>query len=238
MQTFAQIKKRAVKRKGGEKVLADLVGKAPDERQLAKMADDRILAEMTRRIFCSGFSWRVVNQKWPGFETAFHGFDPRFLAFQPDEYWDELTSDTRIVRHGAKIMSVRHNAAVVLDLAKEHKSAGGFLANWPSDDLVGLLRWMGKVPKRLGGNTGQYFLRFIGKDSFLLTRDVVACLKDAGLEIADEPRSKRDLEKIQKQFNTWHTDNGMAYAQLSKICGLSVGENHSASELLARQRGA
>ncbi len=238
MQTFAQIKKRAVKRKGGEKVLADLVGKAPDERQLAKMADDRILAEMTRRIFCSGFSWRVVNQKWPGFETAFHGFDPRFLAFQPDEYWDELTSDTRIVRHGAKIMSVRHNAIVVLDSAKEHKSAGRFLADWPGDDLVGLFRWLSKVPKRLGGNTGQYFLRFIGKDSFLLTRDVVACLKDAGLEIADEPRSKRDLEKIQKQFNTWHTDNGMAYAQLSKICGLSVGENHSASELLARQRGA
>jgi hypothetical protein len=37
----------------------------------------------------------------------------------------------------------------------------------------------------------------------LAPKDVVACLRDAGLDIAEAPTSERDLFKIQGQFNAW-----------------------------------
>ena len=55
--------------------------------------------------------------------------------------------------------------------------------------------------KVIGAPSGQMLLRFLGHDAFVATKDVAACLRDAGLEIAAAPTSKRDLAKIQEQFN-------------------------------------
>ncbi|NKF33638.1 3-methyladenine DNA glycosylase, partial [Pseudomonas sp. BGM005] len=88
-------------------------------------------------------------------------------------YWHELTLDERIIRNGAKIMSVRANAAFFRELAREHGSAGAFLADWPREDQIGLLDLLSKRGSRLGGMTGQYFLRGIGRDSFVATMDVL-----------------------------------------------------------------
>jgi 3-methyladenine DNA glycosylase Tag len=125
---FAAIRARAEARKGGRKALLAALPPAPDPAGLRAMPDDRVLAEMTKRVFCAGFVWQVIEAKWDGFEAAFSGFDPAFLAFAADEHWDRLTTDPRIVRNGAKIMAVRANARLVRDLATEHGSAGRFLA--------------------------------------------------------------------------------------------------------------
>ena len=66
----------------------------------------------------------------------------------------------------------------------------------------------------------------MGKDSFILSRDVVTTLRGAGLEIAEKPTSKRDLIKVQEAFNTWHKETGLPYSHLSCIAGFSVGENY------------
>ena len=58
------------------------------------------------------------------------------------------------------------------------------------------------VAARLGGNTGQMLLRFLGYDAFVTSKDVVACLRDAGLDIAETPTSKRDLAKIFRSSST------------------------------------
>jgi hypothetical protein len=87
---------------------------------------------------------------------------------------------------------------------------------------------------RLGGRTGQYFLRFIGKDSFITSTDVVACLRDAGLDISQEPTSKRDLAKIQAQFNAWAEETRLPLTHLSRICAMSVGQNYDAKMLRSR----
>jgi len=141
--------------------------------------------------------------------------------------------DTRIVRNGAKIMAVRANASFVRDIAREHGSFGKFLANWPSSDEAGLLELLSKRGSRLGGNTGQMMLRFLGWDGFVTSRDMVACLRDAGLDIAETVTSKRDLAKVQAQFNAWAEETGLAYVQLSRICAMSIRENYS-NETLAR----
>ena len=224
---FKAIRARAEKRKGGPKALEKLLPRKPDVKALAKLSDDRILSEMTKRMFSAGFAWSVIETKWPGFEQAFLGFESTKLTFQGDDYWDGLLKDTRIVRNGAKISSVRENAAFVLEIAKEHGSFGKFLAKWPSSDEVGLLNLLAKRGSRLGANTGQMFLRFVGWDGFVTSQDVVACLREAGLDIALEVKSKGDLAKVQAQFNAWATETGLAYVHLSRICAMSVGENRS-----------
>jgi len=226
--SFKTIRDRAEKRKGGAKALEKLLPPKPDMKALAKLPDDRILAEMTRRVFSAGFAWSVIETKWPGFEKAFLGFRPAKLVFQPDDFWDGLLSDTAIVRNGAKIASVRENAAFVQEISREHGSFGKFLAEWPSSDEVGLLNLLARRGSRLGGNTGQMFLRFIGWDGFVTSQDVVACLRDAGLDIAEEVKSKGDLAKVQAQFNAWAEETGLPYVHLSRICAMSVGENRSA----------
>jgi len=232
--TFKRIRERAAKRKGGDKVLASLMPKKPNNKSLAKLSDDRVLSEMAARVFSAGFVWSVIDSKWPGFEAAFLEFNPKRLLFQPAEFWEKLASDKRIVRNPQKIMAVRDNARFVADIAREHGSFGKFLAQWPVSDQVGLLDLLGKRGARLGGRTGQYFLRFIGKDCFVTSADAVACLRDAGLDISESPTSKKDLKKIQDQFNAWAEETGLPLTHLSRICAMSIGENYAAAALRGR----
>ena len=234
MIPFKTIRARAAKRKGGDAALAALLPKLAGSKALSKLEDDRVLAEMAKRIFSAGFVWSVIEKKWPGFEAAFLTFDPSRLLHQPDEFWEGLVADKRIVRNPQKIAAVRENAQFVADIAREHASFGKFLAEWPADDQIGLLDLLGKRGARLGGRTGQYFLRFIGWDAFITSPDMVTCLRDAGLDIAETPTAKKDLKKIQDQFNAWAKETGLPRTHLSRICAMSVGENHDAETLRSR----
>jgi len=236
MSKFAKIRVQAAKRKGGEDVLKSLLGPAPDNAALASLGDDRILSAMTERIFCAGFVWRVIRQKWPDFEDAFLGFQPKALLFQPEDFWHNLTSDARIVRNGQKIMAVRDNAAFIEKVAGEHGSFGKFLADWPADDQAGLLGYLSKHGSRLGGNTGQYFLRFIGWDAWIASRDAVAALRQDGLDVAEAPTSKRDMSKIQDRMNALHDESGLCYTHLSRILAMSTGDNYDADTIRTRSR--
>lgn len=234
MIPFKTIRARAAKRKGGDATLAALLPKLAGPKGLAKLKDDRALAEMAKRVFSAGFVWSVIEKKWPGFEAAFLKFDPKRLLHQPDEFWEGLVADKRIVRNPQKITAVRENAQFVADVAREHGSFGKFLAEWPADDQIGLLDLLAKRGSRLGGRTGQYFLRFIGRDAFITSTDVVICLRDAGLDIAETPTSKKDLKKIQDQFNVWAKETALPLTHISRICAMSVGENHDAATLRSR----
>ena len=237
MTSFAEIKKRAAKRKGGDDVLQSLLGDAPDNSKLAEMTDDRFLSAMTERVFSAGFVWKVIRDKWPGFEEAFLGFEPKVLLFQPDDFWHDRASDTRIVRNGAKIKSVRDNAEFVDRISGEHGSFGKFMSGWPADDQIGLLAFLGKHGSRLGGATGQYFLRWVGWDSFILSKDAVEALRASGLDIADNVTSKRDLGRVQEQMNQWAAETGLPYVHLSRILAFSAGENHDADAIRERTGG-
>jgi 3-methyladenine DNA glycosylase Tag len=236
MIPFKTIRTRAAKRKGGDAALAALLPKVTSPKTLARLKDDRALAEMAKRIFCAGFVWSVIDKKWPGFEEAFLGFEPKQLLHQPDEFWEGLAADTRIVRHLQKIMAVRANARFVADIAREHGTFGTFLAQWPASDQIGLLDVLARRGARLGGRTGQYLLRFIGKDCFVTSTDVIACLRDAGVAISENPTSKKDLRKIQDQFNAWADETGLPLTHLSRICAMSIGDNYDAETL--RRSGA
>ncbi|TGL60415.1 DNA-3-methyladenine glycosylase I [Leptospira sarikeiensis] len=228
MSSFDKIQKRAAKRKGGEKVLQSLLPNISSKNKLSRLSDDRVLSEMAKRVFSAGFVWKVVENKWPGFEEVFLGFDPAKLLKQPNRFWDALGANEKIIRNAQKISTVRRNAQFIVEIAREHGSFGKFLADWPIQDQIGLLDFLSKHGSRLGGNTGQYFLRFIGRDSFILSSDVILCLRDAGLPLSSTGKSKKDLSMIQKQFNVWAEETGLSYTHISRICAFSIGENYSA----------
>lgn len=236
MPDFRKIRARAAQRKGGDAVLVSLLGAAPDNGALAKVPDDRILSAMAERVFAAGFVWSVIEQKWPGFEEAFLHFEPKRLLFQPDDFWHDLASDRRIVRNPQKIRSVRDNAAFVERVSAEHGGFGRFLAGWPADDQVGLMAYLARHGSRLGGNTGQYLLRWLGWDAFIISADMSAALRDAGLDIAESPTSKRDLDKIQAQVNAWTAETGLPRKHISRILAMSIGENNS-PETIRRYTG-
>ena len=97
---------------------------------------------MTKWVFQAGFNWKVIEAKWESFETAFDGFYVGRCAFMDDEKFDALIGNKEIVRNGAKISTVRENAAFLMQL-REQGGAGHVFGSWPSHDyssLIGLLK--------------------------------------------------------------------------------------------------
>jgi 3-methyladenine DNA glycosylase Tag len=222
LETFAAIYARAAAHKGGREALEALLPKPKTSAQLKRIPDDRYLAEMTACVFRSGFVWQVIEHKWPGFEAAFHGFDTMRCAMLSDEELEALAVDTRVVRNAKKIAAVRNNAQFIRAVREEHGSFGRFVADWPIDDIVGLWGELKSRGDRLGGATGAFFLRFMGKDTFMLSPDVVRALKKA--RIVDKPPSgAKALAKVQQAFNAWHAESRRPLCQISRVISCSVG---------------
>lgn len=218
MRHFDEIYAIAEARHGAE--LADKIGNSPDQAGVRAIPEDRWLSKFTQMVFSAGFNWSVIEKKWPGFEEAFHGFDVSRCAFMDDDWFDQLVQDTKIVRHGAKIQSVRDNAVFLMEL-REPGGAGAVIGGWDPRDHIGLLDLMKKQGCRLGGTTGQYALRMMGKDSFILSRDVVARLIAEGV-VDKTPTSKGALRKTQDAMNTWMDQSGQSLTVVSRVLALSL----------------
>ncbi len=223
MRKFEEIFSMAAARKGGAEALQGLLSKPKSAAALTKIGDDRWLAGMTRGVFQAGFNWKVIENKWPGFEEAFEGFSPGRWSLMSDEDLDRLVKDTRIVRNAVKILSVRDNAILLTDLAREHGTAARCLGAWPSEDYIGLLELLKKRGGRLGGTTAQYFLRQIGKDSFVLSKDVTTALIREGV-VEKAPGSKSSMRAVQNAFNTWSEESGRSLTEISRVLAMSVGD--------------
>lgn len=221
MRSFDEIFAISADRKGGAEALEALLSTPLSSAELAATKDDRWLAAMAKCLFQAGFNWKVIYAKWPGMEDAFDGFDPvRVQAYHDDDV-DRLLSDKRIVRNGAKVMAVIENARFIHELAAEAGSAGAYFANWPKTQYVELLATLTKRGNRLGAVTGQRMLRMMGKDSFVLSPEVVARLVAESV-VDKTPTSKRALTATQDAFNTWSEESGRGLTQISQVLAYSV----------------
>lgn len=97
------------------------------------------------------------------------------------------------------------------------------LASWPGEDQTGLLNVLNKRGSRLGGATGQYFLRFAGWDAWIASSHVCAALVREGVLEKPEATGKRDLQKLQDAINEYHDNSGLPRAQISRLLAMSVG---------------
>ena len=224
MEKFSDIYKRAVERKGSEKMLKLLLAKPLSTKQLVTLSDDDWLEEFTRKVFQSGFYWSVINSKWAGFREVFWDFSVEKLLMMPPDMLEQKASDERIVRNYKKVKTITENAYMIHEVTAQHGSFSQFIANWPSEDIIGLWAYLKKHGARLGGNTGPYALRALGKDTFLLSRDVESYLRahkiiDGGLQ------TKKSRIAAQAFFNELHQQSGLSMQELSLIVAYGVGDN-------------
>jgi 3-methyladenine DNA glycosylase Tag len=222
MTLFHTIESLAAERKGGAAALAKLLPRPRTRAALAKTPDEFFLSALAKQVFRAGFVWQIVEYKWREMEEAFAGFRPEVVAGFEDREIEDLLADPRAIRHRAKIRSVRENASWMMRVAASHGSFGAFLGGWPSSDVVGLWAELRREGNRLGGMTGPFFLREVGKDTFLLTPDVIRALRREKI-LTGDPTSKRSLGAIQRAFNAWHEESGRPLCQLSLILAFSVG---------------
>lgn len=231
MHSFQDMFTQATQRFGSEDIVESLLPRPISTETLVALPDDRYLAQMSRRVFQAGFKHSVINKKWVGFEQAFHGFHPEAILMMPDEEYEKLASDKRIIRHWGNIQSVRKNAVFVQEIAAEYGSFGQFVGHWPVNDIVGLWAVLKKRGTRMGGNSAARFLRMVGKDTFLITPDTSLAMRNQGIIEAENPTSKRDLRAIQDAFNQWHQQSGRALCQISQLLAFTV--NHHMEEVMA-----
>jgi len=235
-ESFKSLYQRAADRKGGKPALELLLGKRilgkkllddnAAEQSIAQLTDDRVLAAFTKQIFKSGFVWRVVENKWPDFEEHFFNFNIEKMLMMPEEMLERKAADPKIIRNYNKVKTIKANAQMIFDVTLDKNiSFAQFIHDWPSEDIIGLWTYLKKHGQRLGGNTGPYALRLLGKDTFILSSDVEAYLRaqqviDGGLQ------SKKSLTAIQAYFNKLQNESGYSLTQLSRLIAFASGDNY------------
>ena len=89
-------------------------------------SDNEYFEVLTKAVFQSGISWKVISSKWSGFQAAFDGFDVDKVAEYGPADEDRLLADAGIVRNARKVSATIQNARTVQDLAGKH----GSMASW------------------------------------------------------------------------------------------------------------
>ena len=131
----------------------------PEHIMPTKLAD--YLDVLTRAVFQSGISWRVVEAKWPGTRAALLDFDPERVADLTPEDVDRLASDQRLVRNRRKIEATVSNAQTMLDLDREYRGFKRYLTSFASFEAVSAD--LVKRFKFLGATGAYYFLYVVGE---------------------------------------------------------------------------
>jgi 3-methyladenine DNA glycosylase Tag len=126
--------------------------------------DNGYLEEMTRAIFQAGFSWRVIRDKWPGFERALDGFDVATVAGYGRPDVERLVSDEGIVRNRRKIDATIANAQQIWDLSLQYGSFHGYLRSLDSLDYAGRRKELSQRFRNLGPTSVFTFLWCVDED--------------------------------------------------------------------------
>lgn len=225
MPDYQDIYSMACQRKGGEDAVESLLVVPRSPVELASLDDSEYLSEFCKKIFQSGFVWRVVENKWSNFEELFWKFDIAKLLMMPDDMLERKASDSRIIRNYRKVLAIRENASMIDQTRLANNSSfAEFISAWPSSDVVGLWSYLKKHGSRLGGNTGPYALRALGVDTFLLTRDVEGFLRLHGI-VDTGITSKRALGSAQDYFNELQQQSDRSLSEISRLVSLCFGEN-------------
>jgi DNA-3-methyladenine glycosylase I len=133
----------------------------PPEKITPKSLND-YLEVMSKSVFQSGMSWKVVENKWPGTREAFQGFDVETVADFDEKDIEDLMQDTRVVRNFRKLNAIVYNAQKMLELDKEYGSFQKYLRAHGSFDAT--LKAIRKDFKFMGPTGIYVFLYVTGEE--------------------------------------------------------------------------
>ena len=133
---------------------------APD--RIEPQGLDDYLDVMSKAVFQSGMSWKVVEGKWDTTREAFHGFDVERIAVMDEAEIDALATDTRVIRNRRKLHAVVSNAGRMLELEDEHGTFREYLRS--RSEFWETLKMLRKDFTFLGDFGAYYFLYVVGED--------------------------------------------------------------------------
>lgn len=133
--------------------------KPPDQIQ-PKSLDD-YLEVMSKAVFQSGMSWKVVDAKWEETCQAFHDFDTQKIAAMDERDLEKLVEDRRVIRNYRKLAAIVENARQMLALEKEHGTFRDYLRS--HGDFDATLKAMKRDFKFMGPTGVYYFLYVVGE---------------------------------------------------------------------------
>ncbi|MGI9434252.1 MAG: DNA-3-methyladenine glycosylase I [Geminicoccaceae bacterium] len=217
---FEAIEERARERAGGLAELAARLPRPKSGEELRGTPDDRYLLQMSRRILEAGRKPGSVDASWPAIEGLFAGFDLKRVRALTDKELDRIARTEQTIGSRAKLTSIRDNAKALLRLIDENGDMGAYLADWPADNIVGVWSDLSVRFARLGSNSAPYFLRMVGKDTFILTSDVIRALNHWDAFIG-KPQSMGARSEVQRVFNNWMHASSRPLCQISAILALS-----------------
>ncbi|MGH9318596.1 MAG: DNA-3-methyladenine glycosylase I [Vicinamibacteria bacterium] len=119
------------------------------------------LEVMSKAVFQSGMSWKVVEAKWPGIREGFHGFDVDRVADMSEDELDRLAENPQVIRNRKKLGAVAHNAARLQTLDAQPGGFRGFLR--AEKGFEERLDRLNKEFKFLGDMGAYYFLYVVGE---------------------------------------------------------------------------
>ncbi len=138
----------------------------PDEQKAPTKINPQSLNDyleiMTKVVFQSGMSWKVVENKMPGIREAFKDFDVVAVADFDERDLEVLGQDTRVIRNQRKLAAIVGNARRMLELEQEHGSFRNYLRAHGNFDAT--MKTMRKDFKYLGPFGIFYFLYVVGED--------------------------------------------------------------------------
>jgi DNA-3-methyladenine glycosylase I len=133
---------------------------APPQINPTRLGD--YLEAMSKSVFQSGMSWRVIRSKWPTINEAFRNFDALAVASLTEAEIADLAQDPRIIRNRKKVEAIVDNARTMIDLDETH---GGFKKYLRSHgDFEATVKDLRKQFKFLGDSGAFIFLYVVGEE--------------------------------------------------------------------------
>jgi 3-methyladenine DNA glycosylase Tag len=126
--------------------------------QIEPQSLDDYLDVMSKAVFQSGMSWKVVEAKWLSTREAFHDFDVHKVANLHERDLELLAQDSRVIRNARKLAAIVHNARKMIDLDREHGSFQAYLR--AHGDFDATLKALRRDFKYMGP-TGVYFFLYV-----------------------------------------------------------------------------
>jgi len=126
--------------------------------QIEPTSLDDYLEVMSKAVFQSGMSWKVVEAKWSTTREAFYEFDVHKVADLNVFDIEELAKDTRVIRNRRKLAAIVSNAQKMIALEDEYGTFQSYLRS--PGDFGATLAALRKEFKFMGP-TGVYFFLYV-----------------------------------------------------------------------------
>jgi DNA-3-methyladenine glycosylase I len=100
--------------------------RAPKQIKVKSLND--YLEVMSKAVFQSGMSWKVIEAKWPAIREVFDNFNIDKVADYDERDIERLDQDKRVIRNYRKLMAITSNARKILELDRKYGSFKKYLS--------------------------------------------------------------------------------------------------------------